>query len=66
MVTMTAMNPNQGSEKRGDVMLQLGYSCMGEKNMYVTSRDLGMTHHLTLIIDWLRALLCDCQFRHIQ
>jgi len=33
---MTAMSPSQGSEKRGDVMLQLGYSCMGEKNMYVT------------------------------
>ena len=31
---MTATSPNQGSEKRGDVMLQLGYSCMGEKNMY--------------------------------
>jgi len=61
---MTAMSPNQGSAKCGDVMLQLGYSCMGEKNMYVCT--LYETHPLTLIIDWLRAPLCGCQFRQIQ
>jgi hypothetical protein len=58
---MTAMSPNQGSEKRGDVMLQLGYSCTGEKNMCVTSRDVAVTHHLTMIIDWLRVPPCECQ-----
>jgi hypothetical protein len=63
---MTAMSPNQGSEKRSDVMLQLDYSCMGEKKKYVTLRDVATTHPLTLIIDWLRALLCECQFRQIQ
>ena len=65
---MTAMSPNQGSEKRGDVMLQLGYSCMGEKYIYMCDalRDVAMTHHLTLIIDWLRAPLCECRFRQIQ
>jgi hypothetical protein len=63
---MTATSLNQGSEKRGDVMLQLGYSCMGEKNMYVALRNVAMTHPLTLIIDWLRAALCECQLRQIQ
>jgi len=63
---MTAMSPNKGSERRGDVMLQLGYSCMGEKNMYVTLREVAMTHPLTLIIDWLRAPLCEFQLRQIQ